>query len=120
MFAEIAGLPIRVVGAKRPRDMTPTAQRGKDPSLYFDRLRYRRTHDVVDGRGRTICWCWSTVRNEDGEFIAWREVRRGDWGFRDQFRGRKARWRVKDWALGQYNAHPGARFQYRLKKGDKP
>lgn len=103
--------------ANRQRKHTPT---GKTPeelgiSLLFPRredgksgIRYRRTHYLYDRQKRRINWCWTTVRNKDGYYIGFREVYDADAniGFRDQWRARKARWRVREWALSQYNKSP--------------
>lgn len=96
-------------GKSRPRNLRPTKQKGRMPSLIFEGpIRWRKSPAVTDKQGRTIRWCWSTVRNEDREFIAWREVwsDKHGLGFRDNWRGRKSRWRVRHWALLQYNDSP--------------
>ena len=93
--------------------------RGKPVCREFENLRTRRTRYVHTGTGLRICWIWSTTRNKEGYFIGCREVLDKDRGvgFRDSFRQRKARWRVSNWCLDQFNESPWNKtgWKYALK-----
>lgn len=96
------------IASRMPKGMKPKKHRGKPVSRKFKNLQYRRTHYVWDKRGRRICWMWTTTRNTDGLFVGCREVycSEAGVGFRDEYRARKTRWRVKEWAMTQFNKSP--------------
>jgi len=85
--------------------------------------RRRRTHTGTDSWGREIYWAYTTERNADGFFIGFRQVfdPKTKTGFRDSWRARKARWRVKDWARDQFNRSPHRKtdWTYPLKRDRK-
>lgn len=92
---------------KRPSELGIGLQWPKDESPNAGR--YGRTHTHTDRWGREISFRWSTKPNTEGYFIGWREVYCPDKriGFRDQWRQRKARWRVKEWALKAFRKASG-------------
>ena len=115
MFRVVSQAPLS--GGAKPRK-----HRGAPVNRNFPKnsLRWRRTHYVTNRSGLRVCWLWTTTRNVDGYFVGCREVydpklRRG---FRDDYRQRKSRWRVKDWALAQFNNSPHRKqpWTYPLKK----
>lgn len=93
---------------------TPLTSKSKDgvSKRFPNGLRYRVSPWITNGKSQKVRWCWTTTRNADGYFVGFREVRyakrqkNGADGFRDQYRARKARWRVRHWALSQYNKSP--------------
>lgn len=117
---EVAGLRIGYFASKRPRHLTPTKHSGPPVNTTFPEktggLRWKRTHYVYDKMGRRICWCWTTTKNADGMFVGFREVwsEKDGKGFRDLYRARKARWRVKEWALKCFNRSPYSTWNYTL------
>jgi len=64
---------------------------------------YRYTSGGLDGKGRSVLFCWSLHRNVAGYFLGWREVyskprgKRGAYTVkRDQWIARKAKWRARE------------------------
>ena len=92
-------------GTPRPKSLMPKKHKGKPVGRKFEKLKTRVTPSVTDRRGYRIRWVYTTTRNTEGFFVACREVYspKHGLGFRDEYRARKTRWRVKEWCLDQYN-----------------
>lgn len=57
-------------------------------------IRYHYYRAGKDGRGRKVIYCYSTVRNVSGYYLAWREVEGKTETKRDQYSASKLRYKA--------------------------